>query len=106
MNDAANSRVYVADSSIHGKGLFAARNISAGEYIGHYESRIVEHNDTYVLWVESDDGEDWVGHDGQNEMRYLNHDPAPNAEMDALDCYAVSDIPKDTEITIDYGWND
>lgn len=105
MTESSNPRVYVAESPIHGRGLFAARDISTGEFIGHYESRIVEHNDIYVLWIENDDGESWTGHEGHNEMRFLNHDSRPNAEMYDLDCFALSDIPKDTEITIDYGWD-
>jgi hypothetical protein len=39
-------------------------------------------------------------------MRFLNHADRPNAEMDGLDCYALTLIPAGTEITIDYGWND
>jgi SET domain-containing protein len=36
----------------------------------------------------------------------MNHSDQPNAELDGLDCYALTDIQAGTEITIDYGWND
>jgi len=64
-------------------------------------------NDTHVLWVEAGttaDGEtDWIGYDGNNELRFLNHARPPNGEMDGLDLYARRDIKAGEEITIDYG---
>jgi SET domain-containing protein len=99
-------RAYVADSPIHGKGLFAARALAAGELIGVYEGPRVEEDGTYVLWVEDEPGGGWTGYDGQNDMRFLNHSAAPNAEMDGLRCYALESIPAGREITIDYGWDD
>jgi len=48
----------------------------------------------------------WTGYDGRNELRFMNHSDQPNAELDGLDCYALTDIQAGTEITIDYGWND
>lgn len=59
----------------------------------------------HVLWVEADAGdeEEWVGYDGNNELRFLNHDKQPNGEMDGLDLYAARPIRAGEEITIDYG---
>lgn len=59
----------------------------------------------HVLWVEADvdSGEDWIGYDGNNELRFLNHAKQPNGEMDGLDLYAGRDITAGEEITIDYG---
>ncbi len=60
----------------------------------------------HVLWVESgddDSGEEWIGYDGDNELRFLNHAARPNGEMDGLDLYAIRDIRAGEEITIDYG---
>ena len=42
-------RAYVADSPIHGKGLFAARALAAGELIGVYEGPRVEEDGTYEI---------------------------------------------------------
>jgi len=95
--------VYVARSPIHGLGLFAARTLRPGQLIGVYDGPQVERDGPHVLWVEDETGDEWTGYDGRNEMRYMNHSGHPNAEMDGLHCYALREIPRDTEITIDYG---
>ena len=99
----SNRLCYVADSPVHGRGLFARNNISAGTWIGHYDSVETRNNGTHVLWVESEEPDEWVGFDGINELRFLNHDNRPNAEMSELDLYAKRDIQKNEEITIYYG---
>lgn len=96
--------LYVTDSPIHGKGLFARRHIEAGSFIGTYQGRETTENGMHVLWVEVEDGE-WVGRDGENILRYLNHNQQPCAEFDGFDLFAVCDIVPDQEITIDYGEN-
>jgi SET domain-containing protein len=94
----------VADSSIHGKGLFAAATIPSGAYIGFYEGDETTENGTHVLWVQqSDDEDDWLGYDGTNELRFLNHSGEPNCEMDGQELFAARDIEADEELTIDYG---
>lgn len=59
----------------------------------------------YVLWVEADEDaeEEWIGYNGNNELRFLNHAKQPNGEMDGLDLYAIRDINAGEEITINYG---
>ncbi len=59
----------------------------------------------HVLWLESGEGavEQWVGYNGNNELRFLNHAKLPNGEMDELDLYASCEIGAGEEITIDYG---
>jgi hypothetical protein len=101
-----NNFVYIDRSRIHGHGLFAARPISAGQMIGVYEGSEVKNDGIYVLWIEDDERGSWTGYNGENEMRFMNHSDEPNAEMDGLDCYALVDIARDAEITIDYGWED
>jgi SET domain-containing protein len=98
--------VYVARSPIHGRGLFAATGLPAGGIIGNYEGSVVKEDGVYVLWVEDRPGGEWIGYDGSNELRFMNHADRPNAEMDGLICYALEDISTGDEITIDYGWND
>lgn len=96
--------VYSAESSIHGTGLFAARSIARGEYIGTYWGPEAKRNGTYVLWVsDSVDESDWIGRSGRNLLRYLNHSADCNAEFDAFDLYALRDIAADEEITFYYG---
>ena len=94
--------VVVADSEIHGRGLFAGKPIAAGDYIGFYRGQATLEDGMYVLWVEQDDGE-WLGFDGNNDLRFLNHAQAPNCELDGQELYAARDIRAGEELTIDYG---
>ncbi len=98
---------YADKSPIHGKGLFAKKQIRKGTRIGTYEGPRAKRDDTYVLWVQNDNGR-WVGIDGKNDLRYLNHSSKPNAEFEADELYAIRTIRKDEEITFDYGeeWAD
>lgn len=95
----------VADSPVHGRGLFARHDISAGTWIGHYDGQETQENGMHVLWMEAGNGAEnqWIGYDGNNELRFLNHAKQPNGEMDELDLYASHDIRAGEEITIDYG---
>lgn len=101
-----NPRAYVADSPIHGRGLFARRRIETDEYIGTYEGSATDRNGMHVLWLWNEDHERWEGIDGNNEMRFLNHSAEPNAEWWDDDLYALRTIEADEEITFDYGWDE
>lgn len=95
--------VYAAESAIHGTGLFAARAIPEGEYIGTYWGPEAKRNGMYVLWVyDEDDEENAVGRSGRNLLRYLNHSRPGNTEFDGFDLYAARDIAPDEELTFDY----
>ena len=48
-----NQLIFVDQSPIHGRGLFAASDLSKGEMIGVYEGPEVEEDGKYVLWVEN-----------------------------------------------------
>lgn len=96
---------YVADSGIHGKGLFARTALAKGSYLGTYkgpERTDIDNSGPHVLWVETESGE-WLGRDGRNILRYLNHCDAPCAEFDGFDLFAISDISPGMEVTIHYG---
>ena len=93
---------YVEDSPIHGKGLFARCDIKKGTYLGEYLGPETTDNGMHVLWTEDEDGE-WIGRDGKNALRYLNHNTKPCAEFDDYELFAVKNIKLDQEITIDYG---
>jgi len=101
----SNRLCFVADSTVHGRGLFARCDIPAGTWIGHYDGSPTQENGAHVLWVEAEagTGQEWMGYDGNNELRFLNHAKRPNGEMDGLDLYASRDIKAGGEITIDYG---
>lgn len=99
--------VYVADSGIHGRGLFAARRIARDEYIGTFSGPRARRNATHVLWVcASDDEDSAVGRSGRNILRFVNHAAGSNAAFEGFDLYATRAIRCDEEITIDYGWAD
>ncbi len=93
---------YVMESDIHGKGLFARQPIPQESYLGTYDGQTTRENGMHVLWVQESNGE-WIGRDGENLLRYINHTTTPNAEFDGFDLYAIRDIEPDEEITIDYG---
>ena len=93
---------YTKESEIHGNGLFARSKIKVGDYMGEYDGPVVSENGSHVLWVEKYD-DVWVGRDGQNLLRYLNHSKKPHAEFIGFELYAICDIEVDEEITIDYG---
>lgn len=90
--------VYVADSPIHGKGLFAKRHICAGETIGVIQGVPASEDGAYVLWV---DGKNGVR--VQCDLRYINHSDKPNAVYyDTLEVCALKDIAPGEEITHNY----
>lgn len=101
-----NPRVVVKDSPIHGRGVFARQNIPAFSYIGRYEGQVTDEVGMHVLWLYDEERDDWVGVDGENEMRFLNHSEDPNAEWSDLDLFATRWISAGEEITFDYGWDD
>ena len=109
-DDELDALYYVDESGIHGKGLYARAAIKKGEYLGTYDgpegveegNENVLENGSHVLWVEQDDGR-WVGRDGQNILRYLNHHTDPHAEFDGFDLYAIKNINEGEELTINYG---
>ena len=96
-----SSRVYVKDSSIHGKGLFAKTDISAGTVIGEVVAKSTIDDGPHVLWL--DDSED-SGVEVVCDFRFINHSKQPNAcYYDDLTVVALRDIGKDEEITHHYG---
>jgi len=92
---------YVADSTIHGRGVFAGRWFRHNEGIGTYQGLPTQEDDTYVLWLYED--EEWRGIDGTGPLRFLNHSCDPNADFDGCELYALRDIATGEEITFHYG---
>lgn len=93
---------YRKESEIHGDGLFSREKFKQGDYMGEYDGPIVNDNGAHVLWVEKYD-DVWVGRDGKNLLRYINHSQDPHAEFIGFELFAVRDIYPHDEITIDYG---
>ena len=97
----SNSKIYVDNSTIHGKGLFAAQSIKAGEVIGIANGKKTRQDGPHVLWLSDD-----TGFRVQCDLRFINHHPEPNAcYYDSLEVIALRDIKKGEEITHDYQWD-
>lgn len=92
-------KVYVDKSHIHGKGLFAKKKIKKGEIIGQIKRKRAKKDGPHVLWVAENEGYKVDG-----PLKYINHSLKPNAAYyDDLSVMALKDIPKDAEITHNYG---
>lgn len=106
-------KIYVDDSNISGKGLFAGENINKGEpilsfggifalqkerYSGKYlSSTFVGVSETIIL-CESIDSE-------KDLSDYINHSCNPNVGMlDCLTIMAIRNINKNEEIVCDYSF--
>ena len=93
-----NSLFYIADSSIHGKGLFAGGFIGSGTVIGWLEGKPSQIDGRYVLWVSENSGFEVEG-----ELKYINHSDHPNAcYYDDLSVVAIRNIRAHEEITHNY----
>jgi len=74
----------VQTSSVHGRGLFALRNVAAGRHIGVYEGRRYGADDErardprLVYAFRLSDGTVIDGCEGGNESRHINHSCEPN----------------------------
>ena len=102
------TKIYVTDSPVHGKGLFAGEFIAAGTVLGKYKSRRVsgDNEDSHVLIVyDVDTGEELERRMGTNDFRYVNHSASANLEMDAetLEFFATRHISCHEELTWYYG---
>lgn len=91
--------VYVGESKIHGRGLFASRDIKKGELIGEFACKPSKNDGAHVLWIEEDQGYQVI-----DDFKYINHDNKANAAYyDDFTVMAIKKIKKDEEITHYYG---
>ena len=92
------SLFYVADSQIHGKGLFARKYIGAGEIIGRIDGVPTTTDGEHVLWIAEDNG-----FHVKCDLRFINHSDEPNAVYyDTLEVCALTGIAPGEEITPEY----
>ena len=92
-------RTYVANSDIHGRGLFAADDISSGSIIGYLQGKPSQADGTYVLWLSAAEA-----FEVECDLKYINHADEPNAcYYDDLSVVALRDIRAGEEITHNYG---
>jgi hypothetical protein len=89
-------------SAIHGRGVFARRDVRPGAVIARYRGRRIEREGTYVAThVDADGTERW--HEITGLLKFLNHSCRPNAELRGFRLRALRPIARGQEITIDYG---
>lgn len=103
-NQRDTDQIYVDDSHIHGKGLFAKNFIPAGSLLGTLEGEFTDSDGDHVLWLNQD-----TGFLVQCDFRYINHSDVPNAVYyDSLEVCAIKDIHPGEEITHNYeeGWEE
>jgi uncharacterized protein len=113
--------IEVRKSGVHGKGMYALRDIPRGQILIEYQGRIItwkvalkrhphdpsQPNHTFYFSLE--DGRVIDGNDMGNDARWINHACAPNCEADEDEennrvwIKALRDIKKGEELFYDYG---
>lgn len=95
--------VYVGDSEIHGKGLFASKKIKEGSLLGVLECERTKEDGPHVLWVDSGKKKG-KRYKVTCDFKFINHSPEPNvAYYDDLTVVALKNIKKGEELTHNYG---
>ena len=112
-------KIQVKKSGVHGKGVFAARDIAKGETLIEYVGEIIsaqeaedrhphdptDPNHTFYFQVEEDKVIDALH--GGNSARWINHCCTPNCKPEVVEgrvfIKAKKDIPAGTELNYDYG---
>ena len=108
--------IRVGNSRIHGRGVFAKRNIPKGtrviEYLGERilleelcrDPEVAEPARVYAFYLDENTVID--GARNGNDARFINHSCDPNCEAYCMDervyIYAMSDIARGEELTFDY----
>jgi uncharacterized protein len=111
-----NDLIFFKESKIHGMGGFAKENILKGTQIIEYTGQKItkkeslrrcEENNWYIFAL--DDEFDLDGAVGWNPARFINHSCSPNCDAEMIDGHiwiiARRDIPKDEEISFNYGYD-
>ena len=102
-------KIYIGKSKLHGKGLFASRNIKRGEVIFFVKGKKIKFFITDEKRAKVA-GLNWVGV-GKNEWInpekeysvYFNHSCNPNSAIKGrVTVVALRNIEKEEEITFDY----
>jgi SET domain-containing protein len=91
-------KLTIANSHIHGRGLFAATAIRKGATLGICATSKTQDPGEHTLWL--DEGPVDVTCD----LRFINHSKSPNvAYYDDLSVVALRHIRRGEELTHDYG---
>jgi SET domain-containing protein len=105
-------KIHIQKSSMHGKGIFATKDIAKGEVVFIIKGKKIK------FLIDSKEqaekaGMNWVGYsrnqwiDPIEHCVYFNHSCDPNSAIKGrLTFVAVRDIKKGEEITFDYSLNE
>ena len=92
--------VYVGESPVHGKGLFARVDIPAETELGICATRSAGEDGPHVLWLDDATRPVRVTCD----LRYINHDTRPNvAYYEDLSVMTLRDVRAGEELLHHYG---
>jgi SET domain-containing protein len=113
------SAIIVRNSPVHGKGVFAARDIKEGARIIEYKGEIITAreadrreslkpaDDFHTFFFSLESGKIIDGGKKGNNARWINHSCEPNCEAREDDgrvfIYALRDIKEGEELNYDYG---
>jgi SET domain-containing protein len=115
----SSRKIQVKKSGVHGKGVFAARDIAKGETLIEYKGEMItaqeaedrhphdpnDPNHTFYFQVDDDKVIDALH--GGNSARWINHCCTPNCKPEVIEervfIKAKKDIPAGTELNYDYG---
>lgn len=96
------ARLCVANSPIHGKGLFALDHIKEGDLLGVIKGIRIYTDDMHAIWL--------TQHQAVRilcKFKYINHGDDPNVILyDTLEVCALRDIHPGEEILHDYASGD
>jgi SET domain-containing protein len=109
----------VRNSKIHGRGVFAGRDITAGSRIMEYKGEHITEKEAnrreslkpadcfHTFFFSLENGKIIDGGSGGNNARWVNHSCEPNCEAQEEDgrvfIYALRDLREGEELYYDYG---
>jgi uncharacterized protein len=113
-------RIQVRRSGVHGKGVFALRDIAEGERIIEYKGEVISWPEAlrrhphdpddphHTFYFHIDDGHVIDAKYGGNASRWINHSCEPNCTADETDdrrvfIKALRDLKAGEELFYDYG---
>lgn len=113
-------RIEVKRSGVHGKGVFARREIAAGERVVEYRGETIDWPEAlrrhphdpaqpqHTFYFHLDDARVIDAKYGGNAARWINHGCAPNCESEVADSgrvyiRALRDLRPGEELFYDYG---
>jgi hypothetical protein len=96
------AKIETRPSRVHGIGVFATRDIAAGELIARYHGKQVHRNGMYVVRHKDRSGQ-MRRFELTGKLKFLNHSCSPHAELAGFKLVALRPIRAGDEIRIDYG---